>query len=130
MKRVALLAVIALAACSKTPEPQPVAQQQVPQQQVYQQPMQQAQPMPAPVQYVQQPAPVVVQQESGIGNLATGMLLGHMLSGGGGGGGGSSNNVTRNTTVVNKTVVNKTYVQQAPKPTAVSRPAPSATRRK
>lgn len=115
MKKMMLLAVVALAACSKAPDP-------VPQQQVYQQPMQQAAPMPAPVQYVQQPAPVMVQQDNGIGNLATGMLLGHMLSGGGGGG---SNNVTRNTTVVNKTVVNRTYVQQASKPTAISRPTSS-----
>jgi PPE-repeat protein len=111
MKSLALIAaVLALSACSKPPEPQ--QQAQVPaQQQVYQQaPVQQA-----PVQYVQQPQPVIVQQDSGIGNLATGMLLGHMMSGGGGGG-----NVTRNTTVVNKTVVNKTYVRPSAAPTRSS----------
>ena len=125
MKRLALMAVVALAACSKAPEPQ----QQVPQQVVQQQAApQQVYQQPAPVQYVQQPAPVVVQQESGLGNLATGMLLGHMLSGGGGGG-GSSSNVTRNTTVVNKTVVNKTYVQPAATPKPAARPATLARRK-
>jgi hypothetical protein len=85
-----------------------------------QQPQQQAQVAP-PAQVIEQPAPqvvyaqpaqpVVVQQDHSAADLATGMMLGHMMAGGGG------------TTVVHHyhaapapvihqtTVINRTYVR-------------------
>ncbi|XAO54279.1 hypothetical protein [Yersinia phage vB_YenM_P778] len=71
------------------------------------------QPTPAPVQYDSQPqqSPQVVvvpqQQSSGHGDLITGMVLGHMMSGNSGG-------YSSNRTVVNKTYVNKTYRSSRP----------------
>lgn len=84
---------------------------------------QQTQYVPAPQQqvvdeqYVNQqapqvvqaaPAPVIVQSgghDSGVGDFATGMILGHMMSGGGNNnGGGYSNNSSRTTIINNNNV--------------------------
>ncbi len=82
---------------------------------------QQTQYVPAPQQqtvdeqYVNQPAPQVVQaapapvivqggHDSGVGDFATGMILGHMMSGGNNNGGGYSNNSSRTTIINNNTV--------------------------
>lgn len=84
---------------------------------------QQTQYVPAPQQqmvdeqYVNQPAPQVVQaapapvivqsggHDSGVGDFATGMILGHMMSGGGNNnGGGYSNNSSRTTIINNNNV--------------------------
>jgi hypothetical protein len=57
------------------------------------------------------PSTVVVSQpavvHSGVGDFATGMLMGHMLSGGGGYGG--SHTVVNHTTVVNRSVIRPSY---------------------
>lgn len=77
------------------PAPQ---QQQVDEQYVNQQPPQVIQSAPAPV---------IVQSGShdpGVGDFATGMILGHMLSGGSNNGGGYSNNSSRTTIINNNTV--------------------------
>lgn len=77
------------------PAPQ---QQQVDEQYVNQQPPQVIQSAPAPV---------IVQSgshDSGVGDFATGMILGHMMSGGGNNGGGYSNNSNRTTIINNNTV--------------------------
>jgi len=90
-----------LTACSKAPEPPPIAEA-TPPQIIYEQIPQPVQQQPQIV-YAQQPQqPVVVQQSSHDG-LLTGMVIGHMMSGGSSG--GSSNRTTVNKTVV----VNKTY---------------------
>ena len=56
---------------------------------------------PAPQVVQAAPAPVIVQSghDSGVGDFATGMILGHMMSGGNNGG-GYSNNSSR-TTIIN-----------------------------
>lgn len=77
------------------PAPQ---QQQVDEQYVNQQPPQVIQSAPAPV---------IVQSgshDSGVGDFATGMILGHMMSSGGNNGGGYSNNSSRTTIINNNTV--------------------------
>lgn len=90
--------------CVLVPQSQ-VQQAQQAQQQVVQQPVY---AQPAPV--YAQPAPVVVHDGgNAAGNLATGMLLGHMMSNGGGG----RNDTTVNKTVVNKTVIVKNYAAPA-----------------
>lgn len=61
---------------------------------------------PAPQVVQAAPAPVIVQSgghDSGVGDFATGMILGHMMSGGGNGG-GYSNNSSRTTIINNNTV--------------------------
>lgn len=76
------------------PAPQ---QQQVDEQYVNQQ---------APQVIQSAPAPVIVQggHDSGVGDFATGMILGHMMSGGSNNGGGYSNNSNR-TTIINNNAV-------------------------
>ena len=76
----------------------PAPQQQVGEQYVNQQPPQVIQSAPAPV---------IVQSgshDSGVGDFATGMILGHMLSGGSNRGSGYSNNSSRTTIINNNTV--------------------------
>lgn len=76
---------------------------------------------PAPVVIQQQPT--VVHERDGTGDLVTGMMLGHMLSGGGGGGGYASNHASNHTTTH---VVNNYHAPAAAapaKPVAKSAPA-------
>lgn len=95
------LGVTMLSACDDVPAqtqyiPAP-QQQQVDEQYVNQQPPQVIQSAPAPV---------IVQSgshDSGVGDFATGMILGHMMSGGNNGG-GYSNNSSRTTIINNNTV--------------------------
>lgn len=101
----ALFAVGLLSACDN----RPVVYQQQPQ--VVQQ---------APV--YAQPAPVVVQQDNGAANLATGLMLGHMMANG-----QRSQDVQVNRTVVNKTVIVNNHPAPAPVVAAVPTPAPSQT---
>ena len=86
---------------------------------------QQTQYVPAPQQqmvdeqYVNQPAPQVVQaapapvivqsggHDSGVGDFATGMILGHMMSGGGNNNGGGYSNNSNRTTIINNNNVSQ-----------------------
>lgn len=86
---------------------------------------QQTQYAPAPQQqtvdeqYVNQPAPQVVQaapapvivqsggHDSGVGDFATGMILGHMMSGGGNNNGGGYSNNSNRTTIINNNNVSQ-----------------------
>lgn len=99
---------------------------------------------PAPQVVQAAPAPVIVQggHDSGVGDFATGMILGHMMSGGGNNGGGYSNNSSRTTIINNNTVsqprssyssnsrsssysTNKQVYQTAPRAQTQSRPTMS-----
>jgi len=83
-------------------------------------------PQDQQVQQVQQPSTVIVQQQpqnSGAGDFATGMLVGHMLS--------SSHSNYSPTVVHNTTVIHKTYVSsivQAPAQRSTSAPKLNITK--
>jgi hypothetical protein len=70
--------------------------------------------------YVNQPAPVVVQQAPSNDGFFTGLLMGHLMSGGGGGY-SHETNVTKNVTV------NKTVTVAPPAPAAAPAPARPAS---
>ncbi len=64
---------------------------------------------PAPQVVQAAPAPVIVQSgghDSGVGDFATGMILGHMMSGGGNNNGGGYSNNSNRTTIINNHTTN------------------------